>query len=221
MAWAIDLQDLVQKAKGGDSDAFGQIVERCTPRLERLIRSQLEGALGKNLELEDVVQETFLSAWRSIPRLRWKGEESFWAWLGTLGLHVIRDQVRILRAEKRDVRRAISLFFKEFVPGSGLREVAELLETRGASPSREVRRNERLERVRKAMSQLSPEEREIIFLVFLREIPVKEVARRKGRRPNTISMMLLRALRKLRSALGSTRSLHLPDRKCEEEDFGL
>jgi len=78
---------LVERAKSGDEDAFGELYKMYAPAIFRMARARLpEGA-------EDVVAETFLRAWSGLPRHRDVGAP-FLAWLYGIGRHVVLDEMR-------------------------------------------------------------------------------------------------------------------------------
>jgi len=85
---------LVVAAQAGDADAFGVLVTRHTPALLRLVAR----ALGDADDAEDVVQETFLQAYRALHTFR--GEASLGTWLGRIALH--RCQERWAKEHRRD-----------------------------------------------------------------------------------------------------------------------
>ena len=97
-------------------------------------------------------------------------------------------------------------------------ELVNLLKARAASPSKELRRDERFERLKAALSRLKPDYRKVIFLARVRELPMRDVASRMGRSLNATSVLLYRALMKLQEAFGATESLNLPDRRLEYEE---
>lgn len=80
---------LVEKAQRGDDAAFGHLVERWHARVYRLVQR----IVGED-EAEDVLQETFLSAWRALPRF--KGEAQFGTWL-----YRIATNAALMRRRKR------------------------------------------------------------------------------------------------------------------------
>ncbi len=218
MASDEELQDLVQRAQGGDRAAFDRLIEAVTPRLEALVTGQLGPQLRGKTEPQDLVQEVFMRAWSSLEDLTWRGEEAFWAWLGTLARHVIQNKARDLQAKKRRLDREVSLDQQIRGPSSGFAELVDLLKASAVSPSKALRRDERFERLKACLEGLGPEHRKVIFLVLVREIPIMEVARQMGRSREALSMLLLRALRKLKRAFGTTESFNLPDRRLQEED---
>ncbi|MEO6461790.1 MAG: sigma-70 family RNA polymerase sigma factor, partial [Candidatus Eisenbacteria bacterium] len=65
---------LVASAQAGGSEAFGHLVRRYQDRIYRLVRR----IVGDD-EAEDALQETFLSAWRALPRF--KGDAAFSTWI--------------------------------------------------------------------------------------------------------------------------------------------
>lgn len=86
---------LVERAKSGDRDAFGELYRACYGPLYRAVRFHLGAAA------EDVVAETFLRAWAGIERYRDTGAP-FIAWLHGIARHVVADELaRRRRVEPR------------------------------------------------------------------------------------------------------------------------
>ena len=70
--------ELVERARQGDPDAFGELVDRHRSGVYRAALS----ALGSPADAEDAAQDAFLTAYRSLSRFR--GEASFRTWLLTI-----------------------------------------------------------------------------------------------------------------------------------------
>lgn len=85
--------ELVGRARTGERAAFDQLVARYQGRLLRLVVRLLRD----QAEAEDVVQETFLKAYRALPRFR--GEAAFYTWLYRIALNGARNAV--LRRRQR------------------------------------------------------------------------------------------------------------------------
>ncbi|MBI4601754.1 MAG: sigma-70 family RNA polymerase sigma factor [Planctomycetes bacterium] len=210
--------ELIIDAKAGDRRALETLVERCAPRLRSLVCLRLGHFLRRKVEIEDVLQETYLRACKSLERFQWRGKGSFYRWLGGIAEHVIQD---IVRREGKGAGAMRSLqVLAPAEPGSSgsdrpAREV--VAQAREPSPSQVSRRNERFERLEKALSRLSPEHREVIILARVRGVPIKDIAAKLGKTPDAVSMLLLRALRKLKECFaGSTSSFHLPARSLPD-----
>ncbi len=99
---ATDDLALIVAVQAGDAEAFGVLVTRHTPALLRLVVR----ALGDADDAEDVVQETFLQAYRALRTFR--GEASLGTWLGRIALR--RCQERWAKEHRRheiaEARRA-------------------------------------------------------------------------------------------------------------------
>lgn len=207
-----EVEKLVEKAGAGDREAQDLLVERFGDRLRSWIWSRLGRRLGRVVDAEDLSQEAFLHAFRVISRLQWRGEEAFLGWLRTIAEHVIQGEVKRLGAKKRAADQGISL--QEEIGGDDGRRVAleAFLQAQSITISGAMQREERFQRLKKALDSLAPDYRKVIQLVSVRGLSMKDAARRMGRSPDAVTMLHLRALRKLRAAYGEadTESLHLP-----------
>jgi len=199
---ADDAQDLFARAQAGDRAAFDGLVGRTEERLRAVVERRIGGSLRHEVDAADVVQETFLRAFRSLSTIEWQGEEAFLRWLARIAEHVVLDAAR-----RHKKLRFIALEDME----SGAEPAGS-----GPSPSTAVQREERFERLEQALSALPADHRTVIRLVRLDGLPLHEVARRMDRSVNAVSHLLHRALRGLRSAFGDTDSFHLPARRLDE-----
>ena len=190
----------IEKAGAGDRAAFEELVSAVRPRLEALVRTRLGSQLERFVELDDVVQETLLRAFRSIARYRPEDDDSFLRWLGGISNHVL------LEAAKRSRRDVIVPIDAEPEDGSHV------------SASRVARRKERFERLERALASLSPDHREVILLARVERLPMKEVGLRMGRTPGAVAQLLWRALQSLKESFGSTDSFHLPPLSLREPE---
>ena len=203
------------RAQEGDNDAFSGLVEKYRDPLEYWVHLRLGSRLRGKIEIQDIVQETFLRAYVSLPTFRWSTDGSFFHWLSAIAEHVIQSLARKLSTKKRSSAREVPL-----APGMEPRsllagKLGKLIERLNLSPSTVLRRSERFERLEAALNALKPDRREVVVLAILREVPIKEIAAKMGRSPDAVSMLLLRALDQLRVLFGITESLHLPDRLLE------
>jgi RNA polymerase sigma-70 factor, ECF subfamily len=209
---------MIEAAKEGDRMAFNGLVGKFEPALESFVRRQAGKRLQGKVEIEDLLQESFLRAFRSFGRFEGNDEKAFLAWLRTIAEHVILDCARKLRAGKGLLEREVSLDQKRRAGSGESWEIENAVATaREDTPSEAMRREERFERLKRGLEGLKPEYSRVIYLARVRGLPIAEVARRMDRTPEAISMLLLRALVKLKSAFGETESFHLPDRSLEAE----
>ncbi len=97
-------RDLVDRAKGGDSAAFGQLVRRHQSRIQRLAIHLLRN----RSEAEDVTQETFIRAYRAIERFDGRSEPYTWLYriAVNLSLNTLRSRKSSRTSEADDPRMA-------------------------------------------------------------------------------------------------------------------
>ena len=81
---AVD-QKLVEKAQKGDKKAFGMLVEKYQRRLTRLLSRMVRD----QSEIEDIVQDSFIKAYRAINNFR--GDSAFYTWLYRIGINTAKN----------------------------------------------------------------------------------------------------------------------------------
>ena len=92
--------ELLSRARAGDRAAVDALCRRERERLEALVRTRLGAYLRQAIDLEDVVQETFVRAIAAIRSYEDSGPDSFFRWLGGIANHVLHEAAR---RQKRDL----------------------------------------------------------------------------------------------------------------------
>ena len=203
--------DLVNRAQGGDREAFDKLAERYRSRLQSFAKLRIKRDLLERVEIDDVLQEIYLRAFQSLEQFEWRTDGCFYRWLAGIGRHVIQNLTRYhIQTEKRNPGREVP--WRQDCPGGDVLDLGNLLQAKGTSPSNAMRRNERFEHLAKSLGQLSEDHREVLILARVEGLSTNEIAQRMGRSPAAVSMLVLRALRELKAIFGSTDSFHLPSR---------
>jgi len=167
-------QELVERARRGDHDAFAVLASAAIFRLDaaaRLILRDPDRA-------KDVVQETLVRAWRDLPTLR--SPDRFEAWLHRLLVHACIDEARRLRRQRLDV-----VLYPIDSPAVD-------------DASSQMADRDELER---GFSRLEPEARALIVLHHYLDLPLPEVAIAMHIPLGTAKSRLHRALQSMRAAL--------------------
>jgi RNA polymerase sigma-70 factor (ECF subfamily) len=169
------LEDLAQRAGGGDALAYRRLVELASPPLYSLARQLLSDAA----EAEDATQEALLRAYVALPRFVPRGEGSCLAWLRRIVINICRDWLRRRRGHP--------------APLSG--ELAELVPAT-------VREHEGLDdSLLMAVRKLPRPYREVVILRYGQDLGYAEIARIVGTNERTVATRLRRALSRLRVGL--------------------
>ena len=179
--------DLVQRASRGDAAAFDALVATRLGASLRLARAIVDSPA----DAEDVVQEAFVSAWRSLPRLR--EPERFDAWFGRILVNTARTHVR-RRGSVRPIsidRRRVGDDSPEH-SGPGRHDPA--LASVDASDA-----------LGRAIDRLTVDQRSILALHHLEERPVAEIAAALGIPVGTAKWRLHAARQALERALEAER----------------
>ena len=79
--------ELVLRAQRGDKRAFGMLVEKYQRKLGRLLSRMIRD----QAEIEDVVQESFIKAYRALPNFR--GDSAFYTWLYRIGINTAKNHL--------------------------------------------------------------------------------------------------------------------------------
>jgi RNA polymerase sigma-70 factor (ECF subfamily) len=180
----VDERHLVERARSGDRQAFRTIVETHQGQVYRLALALTRD----HHDAEDLVQDVFIKAYRSIGSFR--GDAALATWLHRLTVNAASSAARRRRVRPTD----------PMVDGRG--EPLALPDERPAGdPARRAEGRAIKAAVDAALHRLSPAERTVFLLHHDGELPLAEVARATGRADGTVRNLLFRAVRKLRREL--------------------
>src|SRR3972149_4336865 len=105
-----EIDQLFASARAGSTSCRGRLLTLYSNYLKLLIAAQLDERLQVRVSPSDIVQETFFEAHRDFHQFRGQSPGEFVAWLRRILVNnILRVVEQHLLAEKRDVRREISL----------------------------------------------------------------------------------------------------------------
>jgi RNA polymerase sigma-70 factor (ECF subfamily) len=179
----------VAKARSGDADAFRVLVERHSRALFRLAFRMT----GNESDAEDVVQESFLRAYRQLGKFDERA--SFGTWLYRIATNCSLDLVRSRKRRSEQMAPADS----EMDDLS--RDPVLNLPALDPTPERSALSSEVRERVAEAMNDLSATERTAFVLRHFEGMCIEDVSRVLECQPGAAKHSVFRAVQKLRRAL--------------------
>ena len=170
-------ESLVRRAQQHDQDAFAQLYEEYFDRIYRYITFKI----GNRTEAEDMTQQVFLNAIKSISSFKWKSIP-FSAWLFRIAHNQMVDYFR-----KKAKHATISL--------------DEVLVSNGNNPQLVAEQNLDIERLLLATEQLTQAQREVISLRFASELSIAQVAEVMGKSQGAVKALQHSAIVALRKIL--------------------
>ena len=165
--------DVVARCQDGDREAFRWVVDEYGDTL-----FGIAFLMTRNRQAaEDIVQETFVSVWKSITRFKRGRPMKPW---------IIRILVNHVRMQLRRKLPNVTNVDPDSIP---------------ASPSA-FRQVERRQEIYRALKSLSKDQREAIVLKYFADLTTKEVAKATGAREGTVKSRLHRAIARMQTVLG-------------------
>jgi RNA polymerase sigma-70 factor (ECF subfamily) len=181
---------LVERVKQGDHEAFSRLFEKYRSRLAVLVHYKLGPNLRRDADVDDVLQETLLRAYRDIAQFDYRAPGSFISWLSRIADHVMADMARAQNRQKRAGEHVP--FRSESNPGGP--EPADY-----HTPSRIFTENESLSRFVDVLGRLPEDYRRVILLAKVEGLTTSQIAERLEKSKEASSLLLHRAIRRLQS----------------------
>ena len=169
------LDDLAKRVSQRDMTAFQSLYESHLDTVYRYVYYKV----GNGQLAEDLTQHIFLKAWEAIGRYQWR-ELPFQHWLLRLARNAVIDHYRSTKPSTGSLLDPISV---------------------GTDPEVELAQSEMIQTLQEAVRQLPDEQREVIVLRFIEQMPHAEVAKHLGKSAATVRVIQHRALQALRRLL--------------------
>jgi RNA polymerase sigma-70 factor (ECF subfamily) len=161
---------LVDRARRGDSKAFGQLYELHVDRIYRYVYYRV----GTADQAEDLTEHVFLKAWEAVPRYESRGLP-FAAWLYRMAHNAVIDHYRASR------------------PTTSIDETFDL-EDEKQSPSDAVMAGVDRDELKLAIQRLNPDQQKVIILRFVEGLSHAEVGKIVGKSEGAVRVIQHRAL---------------------------
>ncbi|HLJ24828.1 MAG TPA: RNA polymerase sigma factor [Candidatus Acidoferrales bacterium] len=185
---------LIERAQGGDREAFEELVHRYDRDVLRIALN----ILRKPDDARDVYQEAFLKIYKNLPRFRF--ECSFYTWTYRIVTNVCLDHLRRRSSRPEDQAPEYPANLNgDSLPGDFFdRQQATAA---GSDPERRMQGIEIGRRISGALEQLTPRERMVFEMKHYQGLKLRAIGDALGTTEETVKNSLFRATRKLRAQL--------------------
>lgn len=180
-------QVLVERARRGEMFAFRELVERYKKKVYYLAYD----LTGNHHDAEDLSQEVFIKAFRSLKNFR--GDAKLSSWLYRITVNTAISQQRKKSVSQMQLQESFEEESRNEVQFSG----GETTQ----NPEKCAEAGLMQQHIEKALQKLSPREKSIFVLRHYNDLPLKEIADILKINLGTVKSMLFRAIQKLRKEL--------------------
>ncbi|MFC2157841.1 RNA polymerase sigma factor [Acidobacteriota bacterium] len=177
-------EKIILLAKEGDPSAFRQLYES---NFERTFRLAYRYTRSRQ-DAEDVMQETFINAFRGIKGFNFDLNTSFSTWLSRICINAAIGFLRKKKTRRVDQTDLFSTLTSEPVD-------------RKESPEKAAVKSQSVSKIREAAGQLSPRQQIIFDMRYMRDFPVREIAEDLQCSQSSVKKHLNRAVTKLRKEM--------------------
>lgn len=170
---------LIERTLAGDDDAFAEIIRAFNERLYALA----VGILRNGTAAEDVVQESFIKAYRNLSKFR--QESSIYTWLYRITVNTAHNYIR------KNVRNG----------DVDMEEVALIIADPSPNPVQTAAGNELADAVNEVVKTLPERQREVFKLHFFEHLTHREIGETLGITEGAVKANYFHAIKKMQKAL--------------------
>jgi RNA polymerase sigma factor (sigma-70 family) len=170
------------------------------PGLRHYVEQRIPKRLARSISSDDILQEVWIAAYRTVTRFEADGPEAIDRWLTKIANSKIVDAIRSARRTKRGGDRSSVSALRQQV--TSCTDLFSEIQSRGKTPSSEARKAESAHAISIALNQLGPERRQAIYLRHIQGRSIKEIAEHMHKSEHAVRSLVYHGLMELRALLG-------------------
>lgn len=191
-----DTEELLQQAGRGDSAARSLLLNRHRDQLRRMVAIRMDRRLQARIDPSDVVQDALAEADRTLADFLRRRPMPFYVWLRSIAWQrLVRMNEKHLKAGRRSVLKEAASLCQASENSTAL--LVDRLALSFEAPDRRILLAELKGRVLTALGQLTAEDRELLVLRYLEQVPFREISQILGCSDGAVRTRHVRALRRL------------------------
>jgi RNA polymerase sigma-70 factor (ECF subfamily) len=187
---SVDEADLIERCRAHERAAHDELYHR----FRRQVAANLYRVLGDRTDLDDLVQEVFVIAFRGLERFR--GDARLSTWLYRICVNVALGKIRSRKRRPPPIG----------VADLDMAHTDESMTERPETPQQSLERRQDREKVYAALEHLAPKKRIVLYLHEIEGLDLKEIAYLVDSNPVTVRTRLFYARREFYKVLGAPES---------------
>jgi RNA polymerase sigma-70 factor (subfamily 1) len=200
-----ETRQIVLRAVGGDRTAIDALLAHFRPQLRRMVAVRMDSRLKARFDPSDVVQSVLAEAAQKMVAFQQRPEQ-FYPWLRQLAWD---ELARLHRDHIRTKKRSVSREEEDWrgrAADESMLQLADRLAAQQLGPGSRLVRKELRARVRTALAELAPPDREVLVLRFLEQLNISDTAAALGVSEAAVKSRQFRAIFRLGILLRDLRS---------------
>ena len=179
----MEINELVEKARAGDQQAFGQLYDIFADRIFKFISIKV----SDSFQAEDVLQDTFVKAWKGLHTLKLE-DLNFSAWLYKIARNTVNDFYR-----KNGNKQTVELDESMPIPDANAEKFVEQMDIDFS-----------VELLKNSLQKLPQQYRTVLELRYIQDFEIKEVAKILGKTNLAVRLINHRAIIKLKDIINNS-----------------
>jgi RNA polymerase sigma-70 factor, ECF subfamily len=197
--------ELLSRARGGETEALGELCASYGNYLRMVVRSGMGRRLRERVEVSDVVQEVLVEVVRQFPRFTGQNDAAVLGWLRRLADQRLADQGRYhCRSKRGGDGMALPLDGASESGGladEGSGRLLDRLALSQTSPSQLVSKREQFDLLADAFAGLAEPEADVLWLYFAESLSFEAIGQRLNLKRKSVSRIVAQGLKKLKRLL--------------------
>jgi len=191
----------VERAVAGDRASLDSLLLYFHDPLRQFILTSIALGNSGGISHDDLLQETIIAAIRGVKGIEPRGADAFFAWLKTIAHNCHRNMVDAARAQKRGGGLAPMAGAENADPAAT--SILKQIAGPDPTPSLLSRRKELIEAIARAVTRLTPPQRQLIERYYRSGMSVRDLAREMDKSEEAIRTSIHRVHKSLRDMLAS------------------
>lgn len=181
-----------------DRPLLEKVFLQSTPVLLAFVENRIPASMRSQLAAEDVLQDVWILAGRSVETFDPEGDHALERWLMRITRNALIDRIKAKGRTKRSGHR----MRLAGMGGSSMLDLFATVASGQRSPSKDARSAEAEQALLRAMEGLPENRRRAIWMKYIEEVPTWEIAERMDKSESAVRSMLAQGLTQLRRMIG-------------------